>query len=434
MLPADAGYVTYYANSLEEALSGAIRLVRHTSKVEAGHDPESWILVVDRDERLRRYFDPLSEGEYGALTQHVTFAVSAAEALTMLPTRAWSGLVILDPGEDSTEVLSAAQRHNTLRVIAESRAFGAIDAGRRLPAGDIFVFGENLTDFQVPFGSYSISQQAYRVWNNPLDAMAQTSTFAANATALTLVIENLRRHGCISQSHEETLANIHADRRVRNDYFRRFCNPSAADLMEAFGLDFDLSGADGGQILLRDGTTLLDCALGNGASLRGHNSPDMARELAEHDPQIDYTGRLSQLLRTLSGFDEMFPAVSGATSVENALGLAWLARPNKLPHRDIPGQFQERPSLPSTSVVMAHNARPVSRARSGRTIRTSCSSIRSVRTPPRNSPPHWITRTWAWCGANSFRACRVSRYQPNCYRSWPAPNNAAASSSGWTKC
>ncbi|CPZ47805.1 Putative aminotransferase [Mycobacteroides abscessus] len=144
MLPADAGYVTYYANSLEEALSGAIRLVRHTSKVEAGHDPESWILVVDRDERLRRYFDPLSEGEYGALTQHVTFAVSAAEALTMLPTRAWSGLVILDPGEDSTEVLSAAQRHNTLRVIAESRAFGAIDAGRRLPAGDIFVFGENL--------------------------------------------------------------------------------------------------------------------------------------------------------------------------------------------------------------------------------------------------------------------------------------------------
>ncbi|KNB64139.1 aminotransferase, partial [Mycobacteroides abscessus] len=123
VLPADAGYVTYYANSLEEALSGAIRLVRHTSKVEAGYDPESWILVVDRDERLRRYFDPLSEGEHGALTQHVTFAVSAAEALTMLPTRAWSGLVILDPGEDSTEVLSAAQRHNILRVIAESRAF-----------------------------------------------------------------------------------------------------------------------------------------------------------------------------------------------------------------------------------------------------------------------------------------------------------------------
>ncbi|ESV65212.1 hypothetical protein L833_2604 [Mycobacteroides abscessus MAB_091912_2446] len=44
VLPADAGYVTYYANSLEEALSGAIRLVRHTSKVEAGHDPKagSW--------------------------------------------------------------------------------------------------------------------------------------------------------------------------------------------------------------------------------------------------------------------------------------------------------------------------------------------------------------------------------------------------------
>ncbi|MGH3725618.1 MAG: aminotransferase class III-fold pyridoxal phosphate-dependent enzyme [Mycobacterium sp.] len=329
LLPAAAEYVTYYANSLEEALSGAIRLIRHTSKVENGRDPESWILVLDRDERLRRYFDPLAEGDRGALTQHVRFVESASEALKALATRTWSGLVVLDPDANSAEMLSAAQRYNMIRVVAESRALAEIEGGRLLPDGDIFVFGENLTDFQSPFGSYSISQQAYRVWNNPLDAMAQTSTFAANATALTLVIANLRRHGQVSQSQERTVAEIHASRRVRNDYFRRFSNPSAADLMEAFGLDFDLTGADGGQILLRDGTTLLDCALGNGASLRGHNSSDLATELADHDEHTDYTGRLSRLLCELSGFDEMFPAVSGATSVENALCLARLARPDK---------------------------------------------------------------------------------------------------------
>ncbi|MUM19851.1 aminotransferase class III-fold pyridoxal phosphate-dependent enzyme [Mycobacterium sp. CBMA271] len=329
LLPAAAEYVTYYANSLEEALSGAIRLIRHTSKVDIGRDPESWILVVDRDERLRRYFDPLAEGEHGALTQHVTFAASEAEALTVLPTRSWSGLVVLDPGGESAQVLSVAQQHNMMRVVAESRAFDEIDGGRQLPDADIFVFGENLTDFQSPFGSYSISQQAYRVWNNPLDAMAQTSTFAASATALTLVIANIRRHRHVSQSQEKILAEIYASRRVRNDYFRRFSNPSAADLMEAFGLDFDLTGADAGEITLRDGTMLLDCALGNGANLRGHNSPDIARELAAHDGHTDYTGLLAQLLTELSGFDEMLPAVSGATSVENALCLARLARPDK---------------------------------------------------------------------------------------------------------
>ncbi|MBV0915868.1 aminotransferase class III-fold pyridoxal phosphate-dependent enzyme [Mycobacteroides chelonae] len=328
LLSTGTDYVTYFGNSLEEALSGAIRLIRHTSKVTGDRHSESWILVADRDERLRRYFDPLGEGAGEGMTRHVRFVSSPAEALTELPTRAWSGLVVLDPDGETADLLSTAQHHNMIRVVAESRPLGVAEASR--PAdGDVFVFGENLTDFQAPFGSYSMSQQAYRVWNNPLDAMAQTSTFAASATALTLVIETLRRHGYVSDLQETVLAEIHTSRRVRNDHFRQFSNPSAANLMEAFGLDFDLSEADGARILLRDGTTLLDCALGNGANLRGHNPPDLTKLLAGHDEHADYTTLLSALLCEISGFDEVLPAVSGATSVEAALSLARLARPDK---------------------------------------------------------------------------------------------------------
>ncbi|TEA08484.1 aminotransferase class III-fold pyridoxal phosphate-dependent enzyme [Mycobacteroides salmoniphilum] len=328
LLSTGSDYVTYFGNSLEEALSGAIRLIRHTSKVKDDRHSESWILVADRDERLRRYFDPLGEGDRAGMTRHVRFVSSPAEALAELPTLPWSGLVVLDPGDDTADLLSTAQRHNMIRVIAESRPLSDADSSS-WPDGDVLVFGENLTDFQAPFGSYSMSQQAYGVWNNPLDAMAQTSTFAANATALRLVVETLRRHGHVNAVQEIVLTDIHSSRRTRNDYFRRFSNPSAADLMEAFGLDFDFSKADGARILLRDGTTLLDCALGNGANLRGHNPPDLAALFADHDEEEDYTARLSELLCEVSGFDEVLPAVSGATSVEAALSLARLARPDK---------------------------------------------------------------------------------------------------------
>ncbi|QCH25501.1 aminotransferase class III-fold pyridoxal phosphate-dependent enzyme [Mycobacteroides salmoniphilum] len=328
LLSTGGDYVTYFGNSLEEALSGAIRLIRHTSKVKDDRDSESWILVADRDERLRRYFDPLGEGDRAGMTRHVRFVSSPAEALAELPTLPWSGLVVLDPSDDTTDLLSTAQQHDMIRVIAESRPLSVVDSSS-WPDGDVLVFGENLTDFQAPFGSYSMSQRAYRVWNNPLDAMAQTSTFAANATALRLVVETLRRHGHVNAVQESVLADIHSSRRARNDHFHRFSNPSAANLLEAFGLDFDLSQADGARILLRDGTTLLDCALGNGANLRGHNPPDVAALLADHDEEEDYTARLSELLCEISGFDEVLPAVSGATCVEAALSLARLARPDK---------------------------------------------------------------------------------------------------------
>lgn len=330
LLPGNGDHVTYYANSLEEALSGAIRLVRHTSKLEGSPDPQAWILVFDPSDRLRRYFDPLTEAAETAMVRHVRFVSSSTDAMDALTARAWAALVVLDADDGAAELMAVAQRREMLRVVAESRALpGPEELARRLVEGDVYVFGENLTDFQVPFGCYTMSPSAYRVWDNPLDAMAQTSTFAANASSLTLVMATLREHGYLSAERDRVLAEIAGSRRLRNDYFRRFANPSAADLMEAFGLDFDFAEADGARITLRDGNSLLDCALGNGANLRGHNPPDIAAELTGHDETVDYTGRLERLLFELSGFDVTLPAVSGATSVENALYLARMVHPDR---------------------------------------------------------------------------------------------------------
>lgn len=328
--PGEVDYVTYYSNSLEEAFSGALRLARHTSKLGTTEDAHSWVLVYDPTSRLQRYFDPLAEtGDIG-LVRHVRFARSAEEVADAFGSRRWSAFAILDPDESAAVLLEEAHLRNMLCVIAESRSLperGTL--AQRVAGGDIYVFGENLVDFQVPFGCLSMSPAAYAVWNNPLDAMAQTSTFAASATALSLVLNTLRTCGYVTSEHESVLGDIESSRRLRNDYFHRHSNPSAADLMEAFGLDFDFDAAEGAQITLRDGTTLLDCALGNGANLRGHNPPDFADAISRHDEAIDYNHKLAELLSVLSGFEVTVPAVSGATSVENALFLARMARPTK---------------------------------------------------------------------------------------------------------
>lgn len=326
-----ADRVTYFGNSLEEAVSGAIRLVRQASKVDDFRSPDSWILVVDHDGRLSDYFDPLAEGGERALARHLSFVPTAAAALAALKDRQWSAVLILaDGGEDLDDLLAAAADRRIMRILCDTRPLppaGEWQPGRT--GADVYVYGENLTDYQVPFGCYVMTPDAYRVWNNPVDAMAQTSTFAASATALTLVVNTLRDKGSVTAHQERVLTAIENDRKTRNEYFRRYVNPSAADMMEAFGLDFDFDRADGMEISLRDGRSLLDCACGTGANLRGHNLPDLDEALAAHQPDADYVGELAEFLCERSGFDEVFPAVSGATSVENALVLARLALPDR---------------------------------------------------------------------------------------------------------
>jgi acetylornithine/succinyldiaminopimelate/putrescine aminotransferase len=175
-----------------------------------------------------------------------------------------------------------------------------------------------------------MSYEAYKVWNNPIDAFAHSSTFAANAVVLTIMIETLRRKGYVTKEQEQVLARIRNDRRTRNIHFGKFVNPTSALILESFNHDFEFEHAEGGTMTLRNGRRLIDCASGTGANLRGHNPRDLYDEvLAVHNPERNYVKELSEKLYSITGFDDFFPAVSGATSVELALTLAQLARPER---------------------------------------------------------------------------------------------------------
>jgi acetylornithine/succinyldiaminopimelate/putrescine aminotransferase len=329
MHPDSGDHVTYFVNSFEEAISGVARLVRHSSKVGKCTNPQSWILIIDTDGRLAEYFDPLGEGPTRGLARHMVFASSVEQAMAALNDKSWSAVfVVADSVERCDEVFAAASARGAMRVFCDARDLP--ERGRwRAPEADVYVYGENLAGRQLPFGCYVMTRGAYAVWNNPIDAMAQISTFAASATALHLVLNTLRQQGFVSTADDEVLAGIDQDKQLRNECYRRFVNPSSGQFQEGFRIDYEVDTATGMTVRLRDGTTYIDCAFGTGTNLRGHNPVQLSETLSQHDPEVDYIELLTGFFVERTPYDTVLPAVSGATSVENALLLARLARPDR---------------------------------------------------------------------------------------------------------
>jgi acetylornithine/succinyldiaminopimelate/putrescine aminotransferase len=335
---ASTDYITYFSNSLEESISGVVKLARHT-QAQAAVPPQSRsVLIVDTSGELRAYFNPGGSIIGDCLAPGLEFVESLEQARTNVQSGEWCAVIVAlntkGAEDDAASLSEIARARGILFAVADRRAIPPRSREATLPAAqidcDVRIYGESLTDFQAPFGCFVMSYDAYQVWNNPIDAFAHSSTFAANAVVLTIMAETLRRKGYLTAEHNRVLAEIRTDRRTRNTCYGQFVNPSSALITESFSHDFAFESAKAETMTLRDGRSLLDMASGTGSNLRGNNPTDLTEEvLAVHDVEHDYIAELRRTLFSLTGFEELFPAVSGSTSVELALALARLARPQR---------------------------------------------------------------------------------------------------------
>lgn len=327
--------VSYLVSSGLEALSGAIKLARHTA-VRAGREHGGWVMVIDSKDRYRDFMDPAGVGEEAALIPRTVCVSSVQEARERLRGHRWAAVILVrDEYTDLadpvlTEVLAASARDGAMIVMSNTEL--ELDSPGLFDnpiSADVVVFGESLTGRQVPFGSFTLTPNAHQVWRNDIDCFAQTSTFGGNALCATVVRDALDQAGHLTDAHREVLRRIDTDRAVTAEYWGRHINPNMAGLAKAFGLDVGVRHARGGRFSTDDGWDVIDCSGGVGSNLRGHNPPDVAGVLAEHDPDHDYLAELETWLAERTGLSRAFPAVSGATANDLGVALGMLANPER---------------------------------------------------------------------------------------------------------
>ena len=168
-------HYSFFGNSSFEALSGAIKLARHTA-LRRRRDTGGRILLVDESDDFAPLLDPLGVGEERAIVPGVRVCRTVAAARTALAERQWAGVVFVrGPGlADASEMLAAAADQGALRILCHTRI--PVDDPNLFASGlsaDVHVYGENLTGHQLPFGSFTMTRQAYSVWKNPSDSITR---------------------------------------------------------------------------------------------------------------------------------------------------------------------------------------------------------------------------------------------------------------------
>lgn len=329
-------FQTFLANSVDEALSGAVKLARFCASQQGR--PRMGLLLGGRGRFAN--FASLSLGALGHLELIPELVVvdedTAAIESLVGPLDRFGYLVLCAPtdGKDRERlerILAALPSPAPLVIACVGRA--EFDACRgdssswwaTLPP-DVVVFDESFVHRHLPFGAFTARRTLYAPWNRPGYTTFHSTTFQPNSAS---TLHFLR---CLEEDDPRFVASIaddlyHISSNLAHckHLFARQYNPSLAKMIASLGFDVPDVKAAGhyvtvGQRRIFDGVGGIAC------SIRGHNPPTYVKEFSEAPPEMDYYEAVRTRLKSLTGLDELVPAVSGASAVENALRLGLAAR------------------------------------------------------------------------------------------------------------
>jgi acetylornithine/succinyldiaminopimelate/putrescine aminotransferase len=329
---------TLPANSALEAMYAVIRMCRQVAK-ERGRGHARRVLIFDEAQQYTRFFDPLRNGPQQALCPQVYFAESESTFRQLLDAHRddWACTIhVAYPGQtiaaQTREAIDGLSRDTgALNVLCNSERDLSDAELFRVPENThILILGENLTRNEVPFAAFCVVASVYSVWGTRRSLSAYTSTFAGNATSLAAALEAIGKYtSYINDVDRQVFAQIDNsfDERIR--YFCNHVHPAFGELFQAEKKDLNIARAEGSSLFLANGKEVLDTS-SLGCSLRGHNPDDVIPEaLRQYDSRVDYFDRIENRLRELSAFSHVFPSVSGAGAVDNAIILSLLAQPGR---------------------------------------------------------------------------------------------------------
>lgn len=332
-------YRSFFANSRYEAVHAAVKLTRHAGLAGYG-DHGGRFAVLDPDPMLHASFDPLGDGPQRALVPGVDFVRSIDALRKTLREGKHCGVLLREPSAFDPERLACAAAefreaasHGVLVTLDLSDSALTHEAAGVLGAlsPDLVIVGERLTGYEVPFAALVGTPEAFAPWDRAETAFLHSSTYGGNTLAMRRVRAALLARFAPGAPVHATVARAEADWDFTLRLYGRHVNATTEKMHRALHGTLHVVRAEGARLTLEldSGRRLevVDGACGGGLGVAGHNADDARTAVLEqHDPAGGHGARLEELLARDTSLARVFPGVSGATAVENALTLALLAR------------------------------------------------------------------------------------------------------------
>ncbi|MDR3461484.1 MAG: aminotransferase class III-fold pyridoxal phosphate-dependent enzyme, partial [Beijerinckiaceae bacterium] len=316
-------------------------------------DPASpgTLLVIDRDGRWRRYFDPLGRGPRDALVPGIRFAVDLSQAEKWLDGELREGVVAVALAVDAGVHLADIERfltllegrNDALSILVEGgdprRAMDQWRIRELSRHPDLVVLGEGLAGFQAPLGACLVNASVRNPW-----LMTPSESYVRHVMTnfgfpLKIASEFLEDEigGMLSPAQRNRLRRIAANPEQTYEAHLQFGNSGYARVARLHGFDARFYEARGVRSRLtldgRASRDIVDCFVNVGTCPRGLNPLDVIDAVARaHDPAHDYWADLQGFVGAKTGFACAFPASSNVAAVEAALtlGLAAASHRRKL--------------------------------------------------------------------------------------------------------
>jgi acetylornithine/succinyldiaminopimelate/putrescine aminotransferase len=326
-------FQSFIANGFDEALSGAIKLARYCASV-AGRPTTGLVIGGERIGPFSGFRLPNSD-----IVEFIPGLVVAGhleELQAALASGCFGFVVLAEPANNLLADLSVplwrlVQRDGALVITCVDRATLAdLRAQRRglhhELAPDIVVFDETFVNRDVPFSAFTARRSLYDHWNQPGTTTFHSTTYQPNT------ISSLHFMRCLTREDAEFRADVDVelerictDLTQRGELFRRLYSPSLHKAIRMTGCESTGVRAAGHYVEV-NGRRVFDAVSGVACSIRGHNPPNYAEEIAGQGSLEKSQVELSARLRALTGLEHLLPAVSGATAVETALKIALVAQ------------------------------------------------------------------------------------------------------------
>ena len=340
---------SFLANGFEEALGGAIKLVRYSRGKIQGRRVG---LVFDPNDRLAGFADvELTGGErveflpglrvIGRKSGGRADGVGPAQDSGWLQQILESGdaidplVLVADAGglldEHEASIRKIISIHKPAVIACVDRQSLALIRdktggimGKITP--DVVVFDESFVDRAVPFGAFTAGRSLFAAWNRPGKSTFHSTTFQPNTISTRHFMNTLAAADPdFCRRYADDLRAFTEDLSRRGDGFRRYYQPSLYRLIRAAGFETKDIVAKGSFVVV-DGRPILDFVGGVACSVRGHNPPTYAEEMKSLPGPGDLEAELSDRFRKLTGLGHVLPAVSGGSAVEHALRVSLVAQ------------------------------------------------------------------------------------------------------------